>query len=230
MGEGKSGNPWQLAAILTLVCLGVLGGGGTYIVMAARPERVTAPKQLKPFTAKDKSFTCVYPDGWKVRDGAGQSIHSYAYFSQGGARIRVTTDLAGSLMGDISKSPTDMGLDAVPGAGDLGKVAKELNKPPVEKLHVADAEEVELILAEQGYGEFKDGKMLAYQGRAGDSRVSEFTADGGLFGGKIRGFRTTSLGTERRIRVITYSLEEDWSKVKSPFQKVIASVTPGTPQ
>lgn len=231
MGEGKSGNPWQLAGILTLVCLLVLGGGGTYVVMAARPERVTKPASLKPYTAKDKSFACIYPDGWKLRDGAGQSMHSFASFTRGGARIRISTDLSGSLMGDISKSPVDLGgIESMPGAGDLGKVAKEQNKPPVEKIHTADAGDVESFLAGQGFEKFEDGAMQAYQGKAGDSRYSEFTADGGMFRGKIRGFRTTSLATERRVRVIAYAPEEDWAMLKPFYQKVIVSVEPGNPQ
>lgn len=231
MGEGKSANPWHLASILTVVCVAILGAGGTYVVLASKPERVTAPKSLIPFTAKDKSFTCTYPEGWKVRDGAGQSTHAYAYFSKGGARLRVSSDLQGSLMGDIGKSPVELGgLESMPGAGELGKAVKELSKPPVEKIHIADAGDVKSTLAELGYEKFEDGQMQPYQGKAGDSRISEFTADGGMFMGKIRGFRTTSLGTERRIRVVAYALEEDWAMLKPFFQKAIMSVTPGTPQ
>lgn len=232
MGEGKSGNPWQLAIVLTLVCLFVLGAGGTYVVMASKPERVTAPKSLKPYTAKDKSFACVYPEGWKLNDGAGGSTQAFATWTKGGARLQVSSDLAGSLMGDISKSPMEGmgGLDSMPGAGDLGKMSKEMNKPPVEKLHEAGVDDVQSLLSKRGYEQFKDGQMQAYQGKGGDSRISEFTADGGMFGGKIHGFRTTSLGTERRVRVIAYALEEDWKMLKPFYQKVIMSVEPGVPQ
>ncbi len=231
MGEPRSGNPWPLAMGLTLLCLVVVFGGGAYVVMAARPERVTkAPAQFKSYTAKDQSFKCLQPEGWQVDGGALGGVRAAATFTQGGAKIRVSSDLEGSLMGDISKSPIDMGGLSVPGGPDMGAAAKELNRPPVEKVHMADAEEVESIMELNGYREYADGQMQSFQSAAGDARFSEFTADGGMFGGKIKGMRATLLGGERRVRVVTYCLEEDWTTLKPAFQKVIVSVTPGQAQ
>lgn len=232
MGEPRTGKPWPLAMGLTLFCLVVLFGGGAYVVMAARPERVTkAPTKFKAYTAKDQSFKCLQPEGWQVDGGAAQGVRAAATFTQGGATIRVSSDLEGSLMGDLSKSPMDIGgVPSVPGGPNMGAAAKELNRPPVEKVHLADAEAVEGILENYGYGEFADGQMQSFQSTAGDARFSEFTADGGMFGGKIKGMRTTALGGERRIRVLAYCLEEDWTLLKPSFQKVITSVTPGQAQ
>ena len=75
------------------------------LVIAGCEGPVPAPTTFKQFLAKDGSFSCDYPADWDV-EGGGRSDNTYAWgkFSQGGALIKVTADVTGSLMADIQKS------------------------------------------------------------------------------------------------------------------------------
>lgn len=175
-------------------------------IRALKPAQVTAPKSYKSYSAIDSSFSCQQPVGWKMKEtGAEQGIMSTVAFSQGHVRVKVVSDAIGSLLGDIGNGPS------------LGP-----QKPPVEKLHEYD--KAQLTKDMPGY---EEGEAKAFTSAVGDSRVSEWTADGGAGVSKMHGYRVTMLGNQREITVICFSPERNWKTLKPAFEYMINNVTPG---
>jgi hypothetical protein len=224
--EEKPSNPWPMAGGLSALCVATLLGGVLFIATASRPQPVAAPTSFTKFSAKDGSFACDYPSGWQETSGESHGVESAAVFAKGGAFIEVSSDLTGSLMGDISKSVGGVGADLpnLPGGPDL-KVAA---KPPVEAVHGTGVKPAKRVMENHGIGSYEEASAQPFQSRIGDARFSEVTADGGPFTGKVHGFRATMLGTDRAVRVLCWSPESDWEKLRPAFQRVINSIGPGT--
>ncbi len=130
-------------------------------------------------------------------------------------RVRVISDSVGSLMGDIATAGNNAAsnIPLPPGVPPPPPP-----KPAVEKLHEMDKQQ----LADSLPG-YQEGEMKPLQSRVGDSRISEWTADGG----KMHGYRVTMLGNQREITVICISPERNWAILQPAFQRMIASVVPG---
>lgn len=204
-------SPVALAAGLSVAAVALLAL--IFFARATRHEPVTVPTGFLPYTAQDKSFTCVAPGGWKtIGAGTEGSNLGGALFKTGDAKIDITSDLAGSLMSDILKTPANPleGENAPP------------PPPPVEKLHKMGKRAVK-----EKYSGYKEGEMTKSQGAMGEICTSEWTADGGLFGAKLHGWRVTMLGHERRVTVICESAQADWAKLKPVFARVIGSIADG---
>ena len=92
----------------------------------------------------------------------------------------------------------------------------------MQKLH--DTDKSQLADDLPGYGE---GKATAFNSAVGDSRVSEWTADGQTSGSKLHGYRITMLDKDREITVICSSPERNWAVLKPAFQRMVASIKPG---
>jgi hypothetical protein len=187
-------------------------------------ERAAAPASYTAYTAPDKAFKCMAPAGWEASSSSSQAVMSGAVFHKGSAVIDITADLQGSLMGDIVRPPAMPTGDLPPGAAPPGmeRAVKELQKPPVEKLHEMGRKEVAETMSH-----YEEQPMKTMQSGLGDARYSEFTAGGGVFSEKIHGYRVTILGGERRVTVICRCPESDWSTLQPAFAKVVGSLTHG---
>ena len=191
-----------------LALLGLIFG-----VQALKPKRVALPASYKTYTAIDSSFSCDQPGGWTLHEtGATNGNLATATFEDGHARVRVVSDATGSLIADIA------------GAGNANlppvqQVPPEQQVPPVQKLHVMDEKQLAASLPD-----YKEGDADSFQSAAGDARVSEWTASGGL-----HGYRVTMLGREREFTVICFCPEGDWKTVKPAFLRILNSVIPGNP-
>lgn len=229
--EERSGPaPWMII-VGGIVFVAAMGGAGAFFMRPPAP--VQAPKAFAPYTAADKSFLCQAPQGWKTVGGSAGGMTGGALFSSGDAKIDITADLAGSLVGDIAAAQDraasaaaggiesaggGISLPGVPGA-DLGKA----RKPPVEKLHDASGKSMAKKLAQ-----YEEKPMQTLQSRMGEGRFSEFTAGGdNPFNPKIHGYRVTILGSERRVTVISQCRETDWKALKPAFETTITSLAPG---
>jgi hypothetical protein len=124
-------NPWKLAGALTALCCFMLVGGLAFIAMSFQPQPIKPVTGFAKFTTKDQSFSCVYPQGWKTRSFGSGGVVSGGEFKQGSAFISVTSDLAGSLMADISRAPGG-GMIDVGGVPGMGGMATAAPKPPIE--------------------------------------------------------------------------------------------------
>lgn len=208
MDGNEMRNPWPMASGMTGLALFTLVGGGFFVVTAAKPKPVPAPKSFSAFKATDGSFACLQPAEWKSSAGGAGGIRSFVNFRREGARIEVSSDLAGSLRGDIAAATNAQ-------AGGRGK-------PPVEKIH-----EAEMKAFERKYEGYQEMPAVKFQSPAGDARMSEFTSKGNFFTGKIHGYRATIMGGERRIEVVCVCPETEWAKLKPSFQRIMVSVSPG---
>jgi hypothetical protein len=242
MGIDESKSPWPLAGALSGLCGLVLIGGLAFLLVAFRPEPVTAPTAFKKFNAADQSFGCEYPDGWAKAAGESHAISSAARFRKGGAVILIESDLTGSLVGDMPQpgagipDPSEGAgapaagipdLSGIPGASAVGLGGMKLDRrPAVEKLHEARKKTFEAELKTEGIGEYSEQPAQAFRGQLGDARWSEYSADGGFFTGKIHGIRATIMGTERAIYVQCQSPEKDWKVVAPAFKRVLGSIGP----
>jgi hypothetical protein len=220
MEEGPK-NPWKLAGALTAVFCFTLVGGLAFIVMSFQPQPIKPVTGFAKFTTKDQAFSCVYPQGWKTRSFGSGGVLSGGEFKQGSASISVTSDLAGSLVADISKATGGMMTD-IGGAPGMGGMMSAAQKPPIEKLH-----EASLAKFEKEFKEYSEEEAKPFQTPFGEGRYSEFSYDG-MFGGSFRGYRATLLGGERRIEAVCTAPEKNWDTMKTHYAKVISSISPGT--
>lgn len=199
----KSCRSTNLALVLsTVVAVALAGCGGKAVV----------PSSYKSYNAKNGAFKIEYPDGWTA-EGGGNAQYASAKFTSGKAQIEVYTGLSGSAMGDIAASQNRMS-----GAKDDDETLA-----PVAKVHqVEQAGFVE----EQGA---KEQPPVALKTGLGDTRKSEFTASGS-FGGAMHGYRATALSRDFRIRIVCQCPEAEWAALKPAFDRIITSVSMGTPE
>jgi hypothetical protein len=188
-----------------MVAAGVLAGcSGSAVVPASYGE----------YNARDGTFACAVPDGWDA-DGGGKNGPQWATFKSGPAEIRISADLAGSLMGGIPSGGLPEGLE--------GAEAMELE--PVHRVHVGEVRDAERKYP--GYTEV--GSPEEIKVTLGPARQSEFTASS-TFGTGLHGYRVTVLGHNKRVEVYALCPENDWAAMQPVFDKVIASLVRGEPE
>ena len=204
---------------VTLGVLVVAALVAIFVFQASKPEPLKAPTAFAPFVASDKSFACESPVGWKSASAAEHAVTQGVLFKNGSAKIDITADLAGSLMGDIAAAGNNMA-----GMGGMvpGMPGAPPPKPPVETVHEMAQRSMAKNLAE-----FEPTPMKPLQSSIGEARYSEYTAKGGLLEGKIRGYHITILGGERRVNVICQCPERDWKTLKPAFSRVVQSLRAG---
>jgi hypothetical protein len=175
----------------------------------AKNEPAVVPTAYTPFSATDKAFTVDSPNGWKSDGGySSGGVSSGVTFTSGDAKIAVDTDEKGSFLGDALSSPTSVLQGSAPGNAQT---------PPVDRLHAMTGEKFAADI--EGYQEIKTtATRLAY----GDTRVTEYTGKG------VHGYRVTSLGHDRRMKIVCKCAPEEWDKLNAAFTHVINSVAPGT--
>lgn len=173
---------------------------------------INAPTAYTQYNHKDGTFAFDYPEGWEA-DGGGKNGPSWATIKSGPAEIRVTADLAGSLVGDIAGSL---------GGGSDAPIA-ELE--PVAKVHEMGKEDAEKALS--GYEEVGDPQVLDV--RLGPARKSEFTASS-TFGSGLHGYRTTVLGHDKRVVVFCTCPESDWPALQGAYDHMLSSLIRGMPE
>ena len=165
---------------------------------------VEAPKEFVAYGDVGGQFVCDAPKGWEVESaGKPDSMMSSAKFTKGGAMIHITSDLAGSLFGDIA------------GAGRRGDEAE----PPVARIHPMGERHMK-----EDYQNYKEREPKPFTSKGiGEGRRSTFTADQTL-GGRVYGYRATLLSGDRRIEAICACPATNWQALKPAFEQVINSL------
>jgi hypothetical protein len=206
-------------AVASAVIAGIvltIGGSGKSVAVAA-------PTQWTKYTSTDKTFLCEAPNGWKKSErGVPGGMAGGVIFRQGKAVIDVSSDLMGSLMGDIAAS-SDAQMSnlasSLPGGDNAASVSQR--RPPVEKLHLAALEDMQ-----DKYEDYEESEMKAFPCALGEARVSEFTGKSRKMG-KRRGLRATILGRERRVTVLCACRPDDFKTLSPAFSKVMRSLAAG---
>ncbi len=77
------------------------------------------------------------------------------------------------------------------------------------------------------FSDYKESKPVLFKGsRLGEGRLSTFTASGGgLFGGKLRGYRITHLTNDRRVTFLCQCPEKEFEALKPTFLAVCRSLS-----
>jgi hypothetical protein len=194
----------------------VIGGGPA---APAAPKDVAGPDTGKAdaaadaklasveFSPKDGAFKLRYPPGWEPETGSRMdNLYSWGRFSKGSAKIQVRADAVGSLMTGNPNSNFEEGSELA----------------PVHHAHLL----YDKRKAAEDYTDFQESEPALFKGSMlGEGRISTFTASaGGLFGGKIRGYRVTLLTNDRRITVLAECPDSDFAKMKPTFLAVCRSL------
>src|SRR5687768_3971946 len=112
--EKKGPAPWMIivGGIVFVAAMGAIGA-----MVMRPPAPVPAPTAFTAYTSTDKVFGCQAPQGWETKSSGSGGMNSGALFKKGDAKIDITADLAGSLMGDIAASTDRMagGVDTAGG-------------------------------------------------------------------------------------------------------------------
>jgi hypothetical protein len=167
---------------------------------------VPAPTAFVAYNSPDGRFACDYPKGWEVAGGGKAELpYSSTKFTSGNAEIRVDTDFAGSLFGDMAKAG---------GAGAGGDA-----EAPVAKVHPLVIRHMK-----DEFSNYTEREATAFQSKGlGEGRKAIFIADQAL-GGKIYGYRATLLTGDRRVTVLTFCPAPNWQALKPAFDKIILSL------
>lgn len=194
-----------------LVGLAFLFGGVVH--PSGSGQAVDVPQQFENFANEQGAFRCEYPAGWNASGGGGTGGKpAWAKFEKGGVIITIRDSLAGSAVGDISRSTNQMAT---------GGVQEEL---PDELEPVAKVHEFRKSYAENEMDHYQEKPPVVIQTGFGEGRMSEFTARTTFFG-TIYGYRATLLNNRYQFNVYCkcYS-EADWNALKPTFRKVIESI------
>jgi hypothetical protein len=212
--------PSFTGALVIVAIAAALAGG-------CRPDAAKAPTGFMPYVGSDKSFACQSPNGWKRSESGANGIMSSVAFTSGTAKVKITSDLQGSLMADMTRANNAQAenLNGSLPEGMPEQVAAQMPKPvpPVEKLHKAGKKSME-----ETFGDYEETAMTSFPCALGEARLSEFTGEAGILqGGKTHGYRATILSGDRRVTVVCQCPESDWSTLKPAFGTILQSLSPG---
>lgn len=191
------------AAVLVLAAF-----GGLLLSGCAGPEPTAVTTKFVDYNAKDGTFACEHPDGWKVEGASGRAA-TWARFTSGGSKIQIRATAAGSLMADAMGGR----------AADMN--AETLEQAPVHTIHLSNVD-----LTAQDYGGYAEapGGPADLDVRLGPARISEFT---GTSYGPVHGYRVTAIAHEKGVRVVCVCPESEWTQVKPMFDHTLASLRRG---
>jgi len=157
------------------------------------------------FAPKDGAFRLRHPQGWATDTGSRpDNTYSWATFTQGSAKVAVYADIGGSLMS---------------GSDSAGQYEEGSELAPVHRAH-----EMYQKTASEEFSKYNEGKPTLFKGAMlGEGRIAAFTASGGLFGSKLRGYRVTLLSRDRRVSILCSCPAEDFKKMEPTFLAVCRS-------
>jgi hypothetical protein len=183
---------------------------------------VPAPTAYVTVQATDQTYSVDQPVGWSNTSGSAEGVSSSSIFESGNAKIKVGSDLAGSLWGDIANAQSAQMQNMVSLAGVPQSSATTV-PPAIEKVHMMGQQDVA-----KDYSNYSEQPMQTVESKLGEGRISEFTAQGGAFVGPMHGYRATFLSVDRRITVLTVCSERNWAILAPSFMHEIQSVNRGS--
>jgi len=186
----------------------VCGGGFSFwLYQRLRSDRpsVPVPTSYETFEASDGSFRCDCPAGWKL-SVEGIKDHRDLTCTRGGASIRISQGLVGSILGDIAAA---------------GPEDNDPDRAPVARVH-----EFKRKLVTEQLADYQEERAETVRSGFGPARRSAFTASGFL-GRKVRGYRATALGHMTGYDVLCQCPAADWEGLRPVFAHVIESLGSG---
>jgi hypothetical protein len=206
---------WLIFGMI-LVGMGVIGGGAVLGIKAfnsmaasALPAADAGPIKFVQHRNNDGGIVFDYPEGWEVASGGGTGgVPPWGVFTKGDVEVDIRGDSKGGPLADMLRAGDD-------GDNDVPELS------PVAKLHDTMRE----IKYEFEFDDYQEEKGGLYQTGYGEGWLAEFTASGGLFGGKIRGYRLTFISIPHQINVICKCKEGNFDANKELFHHVMKSLS-----
>jgi hypothetical protein len=169
--------------------------------------RTVVPTSYNSFSDDQKMFKIQYPAGWDC-DSGGSTDFSRVNFSSGNTMIEVQAEpVTKALLSEIAQTGVLPVSSGDPTNSFSAQKAHWLEKPKFEEQNSV-----------------KEEKAVTAETKLGNGVKSEFTGTYS-FGGDFRGYRATSMNTDKRIRVVCQCPVEEWESLKPVFDLVIASVS-----
>lgn len=211
--------------------IGLVGSIGYF---AMQPYKVEEPGKLTSYSASDKSVALKHPSNWKSKSLSMHGVSASVRFEPAKDTVfELDTDLAGSLMADMSRSSDNAqeNLDSTmqelarqnpelaKQLGNVGQPGKK--KSPVEKLHEMGAGALEKDLKN-----YKEGAAVKTTLAGLEAVESDFTASGqGLWGPRpVSGKRLTALLSDRSVHLIYYGPADQMKTLGPVFQQMRESI------
>lgn len=193
-----------LTPIIVVLAVSLVGCSG---------EPTLIPSTYALYNAKDGTFECEYPEGWKA-EGAGKraTTVSWSTMSSGQAMIRVKASTADSILGGGgSTSSSDL-------------------PPELEAVHALHTGK-NLDLAEEEFSDYTElpGSPIVAECSLGPARVSEFTSSTS-FGTKMHGYRATVAARDKGLNILCICKETDWKALQPMFDHTLNTLQRGTPE
>jgi len=192
-------------------------------LFSKQPTTLPEPESMEAYTNSEKTVAFNKPRNWKV---GGVSLHSIVSTitlePERNIRLEIVSDLAGSLVADISRSSNNQAsslASMLPGGQNLDLKLKS----PLESAHEAGGKVIEALLKIKQYVEEK-GTPAKVAGL--DTLVSDFTfKEGGFMGSTdMVGRRFTLLGKDRRYSITYQYPKSAQNKIRPIFEQVIESL------
>lgn len=179
-------------------------------------QKTTKPKQVElPLTrgkSKQGRFGVDYPKDWKFKTAGGTGgVPESILITCDDVSISVRVDPGASAVGDTVSA----------GAAPDEELPEE--EEPIAKVHAYQKHE--MLDEMNSYEEEPAEKIMA---KAGNSRLSKFVGDRGMFyGGKAWGFRATLPGGTETLKVkITCESQKVFDNYEQMLRKIVLSVGP----
>ncbi|MCS6863074.1 MAG: hypothetical protein NZT92_22440 [Abditibacteriales bacterium] len=191
---------------------------GLIVFFAQQPTALPTPAPPTTFTTSDKTITVSHPGNWQPLEGSMHAVKTKVKFEPTkNVRVVIETDLAGSLIGDISKASSNM-LSNLPG---IGQQLAAKQKTPLETVHELQAKELK-----ESYEGFQDGATTKAKVAGLEALVTDFTfQERGVWGRReMAGKRVSALASERRLSIVCHYSKDAQEQMAPVIAQMLSSL------
>jgi hypothetical protein len=218
--DGGAGAAGAKRGPLVLI-LGGVGGlllvslvvGGIVLLRSGifKPAKYEPPQNYVGFAPKDFQLSAKVPEGWTQTYAGGEGgLPITARFASGSISVNVRESLGGGALGQA----------AIAMQGAAPGVPKEA---PVVGIHAYHRRRFE-----EDYRNYNEGFERPIKTRGyGEGRISDFTANEGLFGLQVKGCRATVMNSIHQFTVTCKCPAGQFKDIKPVFEKIVASLSTG---
>jgi len=176
-----------------------------------KPAKYEPPQNYVSFAPKGFQLSAKVPEGWTQTCAGGEGgLPISARFSSGSISVNVRESIGGGALGQA----------AIAMQGASPGVPKEA---PVIGIH-----EFHRRRFEEDYKNYNEefGRPIKTRGY-GEGRISNFTANEGLFGLQVKGCRATVMNSIHQFTVTCKCPSGQFKDIKPVFEKIVASLSTG---
>jgi hypothetical protein len=176
-----------------------------------KPAKYEPPQNYVSFAPKGFQLSAKVPEDWTQTYAGGEGgLPISARFASGSISVNVRESIGGGALGQA----------AIAMQGAAPGVPKEA---PVVGIHAYHRRHFE-----DDYKNYNEGFERPIKTRGyGEGRISDFTANEGLFGLQIKGCRATMMNSIHQFTVTCKCPAGQFKDIKPVFEKIVASLSTG---